>query len=192
MKKIFILSVISICVFMLSTVYSVSVQNELSKNLTRLHIIANSNTALDQSVKYRVRDEVLDYVKTQKTLPTTTELESVTSGFLSKIGVPYTASATLENCYVPKKDYKSISLPQGRYNCIKITLGKGEGENWWCVAYPPLCYTESMFGDLSEDGILELEKILSGEIMSVIKNGTDINFRFKIVDEIQRLINHYT
>lgn len=189
MKKVFILSVISICVFLLSTVYSVSVQNELSENLTRLHIIANSNTAIDQGIKYRVRNEVLEYVKSKKVLPTTTELESVASGVLSKIGAPYSSSATFENCYVPKKDYKTISLPQGRYNCIKITLGEGVGENWWCVAYPPLCYTESMFGELSENGIKELSVVLSAESLSAIRNGKKINFRLKIVDELQKLIN---
>jgi stage II sporulation protein R len=71
----------------------------------------------------------------------------------------YGAKATYENSYVPTKEYKSVLLPQGYYNCLKVVLGDGVGENWWCIAYPPLCYTESMFGDLSENGIEELSSI---------------------------------
>lgn len=189
MKKILILLTTLFCIFSISCVYSVSIQKNLSENLTRLHIIANSNLAIDQSIKYALRDEILDYVKCRKKLPKLSELLEVSTNYLDKIGAPYSATVSYEKSYVPKKDYKTLSLPQGRYNCIKVTLGDGLGENWWCIAYPPLCYTESMFGELSDSGADSLSQILDKETISVITKEKGINFRFKIVDEIQKILN---
>ena len=192
MKKLSMLWTSVLCLFCLMLVYSVWLQDTLANEIIRLHIVANSDSQLDQSIKLSVRDEILAFTKSEASPPDIKVCEKIAKNYLISNDVPYSATAKFENTFVPKKKYKSITLPQGNYNCIKVILGDGLGENWWCIAYPPLCYTESMFGDLSEDGILELEKILDGEIMSVIKGGNDINFRFKIVDEIQRLIKHYT
>ena len=188
MKKFSMWWLVSLCLFCLMVVYSVWVQDALADGLIRLHIVANSNSQLDQSIKLSVRDEILEYAKKQESPADADLCQIVAKEYLDSIGAPYTATASLENTYIPQKDYKSITLPQGNYNCIKVVLGDGLGENWWCIAYPPLCYTESMFGDLSKDGVSELEKILNGEIMSVIENSGGINYRLKIVDEIQRLI----
>ena len=188
MKKLSMLWIVVLCIFCLATAYSVWVQEALAEGLVRLHIVANSDSPLDQSIKLSVRDEILAFAKTQARAPDAEMCKAVACEYLEKTGAPYTATANLENTYVPKKEYKSITLPQGCYNCIKVVLGDGMGENWWCIAYPPLCYTESMFGELSQDGISELEMILNGEIMQVIQNNGEINFRLKIVDEIQKLV----
>ena len=192
MKKLSMMWTTALCIFCLATAYSVWVQDALADGLLRLHIVANSDSQLDQSIKLSVRDEILARAKAQASTADADLCQAVAEEYLDSIGAPYTATASLENTYVPQKEYKSITLPQGNYNCIKVVLGDGMGENWWCIAYPPLCYTEGMFGDLSEDGALKLEKILNGEIMSVIENSDGINFRLKIVDEIQRLIKNCT
>ena len=188
MKKLSMMWTTALCIFCLATAYSVWVQDALADGLLRLHIVANSDSPLDQSIKLSVRDEILAFAKTQASAPDAEMCKAVACEYLEKTGAPYNATANLENTYVPKKEYKSITLPQGSYNCIKVVLGDGMGENWWCIAYPPLCYTESMFGELSQDGISELEMILNGEIMQVIQNNGEINFRLKIVDEIQKLV----
>ena len=186
MKRIFTTAIATFCIFCLALVYSVWVQGSLKSNIVRMHIIANSNSVYDQWVKLRVRDEILAFAKENQVYDCS--YSNVAEEYLKKINAPYGASAKIEISYVPRKSYKSVSLPQGYYNCIKVTLGKGAGENWWCIAYPPLCYTEGMFGDLSPKGKNELKKILSGEIMSVIENDGGINFRLKIVDEMQKLV----
>lgn len=183
MKKVTIFATVFLCVFCLCLVYSVSVQSNLCQNLVRLHVIANSDSVKDQGIKLGVRDKILENSNNF----ITEDYGKVVQEYLEEIGAPYSARVTYEKCYVPAKSYKEIVLPQGEYNCIKVTLGEGAGRNWWCVAYPPLCYTESMFGGLSEEGRAELEYLLDEETMrSIVKNGK-INIRFKIVDSIQRL-----
>ena len=190
MKKTIFSGIIFTCIICLFTVYSVSTQDALSKNLVRLHIIANSNTPQDQTVKLAVRDKILEYAKTSDKTDIE-EFENIANNALKNIGMSYGAKATFENCYVPTKEYKSVTLPQGYYNCLKVVLGDGVGENWWCIAYPPLCYTESMFGDLSENGIEELSSLLDEETMQAIVKQGKVNFRFKIVDEIQKILHSF-
>lgn len=190
MKKLSAFAVVVFCVFLLYTVYSVTIMENISGNITRLHIIADSNLEKDQLIKLAVRDEILDFVRTSG-MDDVTSLKNEADGYLDKIGAGYKAEVSKEDCFVPKKEYNSVVLPRGRYKCIKVILGNGKGENWWCIAYPPLCYTESMFGDLSESGMAELSKILDDNALDVIIKTKNVNFRFKIVDEIQELIEKY-
>jgi len=192
MKKFFSIFALALCILCMFTVYSVSVQKNLSDNIVRLHIIANSNSPVDQSIKLAVRDEILSYAKSSKTPPDAEKYAHIAQNYLKKINAPYQAGASIEYCYVPTKSYKSVTLPQGKYNCIKVVLGNGSGENWWCIAYPPLCYTESMFGDLSKDGKHTLSELLDKETLYSITQSGEISFRFKIVDEIQRILNKFS
>ena len=187
MKRFFMTATVCLCVFCLTFVYSVWVQDTLAHSLVRLHIVANSDSEYDQKIKLQVRDEILAFARETPISDALTP-ERVASDYLKKINAPYGASAKMENTYVPRKEYKSVSLPQGYYNCINVTLGSGDGENWWCIAYPPLCYTEGMFGDLSPDGKSQLEKVLNGEAMWVISQNGGVNFRLKVVDEMQKLV----
>lgn len=189
MKKAYLIVVFCICAVCLLVVYSVSVQRNLADNLLRFHIVANSNSVIDQSVKLGLRDEILDFVREKGSYPDFAEISRTAHDYLEKINSPYDAVVSCENCYVPMKSYKSIALPGGRYDCVRVVLGDGKGENWWCIAYPPLCYTESMFGDLSPSGIKELEGILDDEALLAIAKDGKINFRLKIVDRIQGMIN---
>lgn len=182
MKKLFPL--IFLCISALALIYSCDVQNDLSSGLLRMHIIANSNSEHDQQTKLTVRNEILNTVNKNSTL---NSIEETACRTLADLNEKYGARVYLENCFVPMKTYKNISLPEGNYNCLKIVLGSGNGENWWCVAYPPLCYTEDMFGEISESGKKQLETALSSESLKTIVYNGDINIRFKIVEEMQKL-----
>lgn len=182
MKKLFI--PVFFCIFALSFIYATEIQADISENLLRMHIIANSNSQYDQSIKLFVRDELL---KSTTENPDLSQLTQEANTALSKAGAGYNAYIKTERCYVPEKEYKNIKLPEGVYNCIKVVLGNGSGENWWCVAYPPLCFTEDVFGDMSDAAKRELSERLDKETLdTIIKNG-DINFRFKIVEFFQKL-----
>lgn len=184
MKKLGLLLPLFLCVLSFTFIEAMDIQQDLSGNILRMHIIANSNSEKDQSIKLKVRDEVL---KNMTASPDTAVLSDIAGSTLSSLGVPYTAYVKTERCYVPEKDYKNLRLPEGIYNCIKVVLGNGSGENWWCVAYPPLCFTEEVFGDLSEDGKKYLlENLDKNTLDAIIKNG-DVNFKFKIVELFQKL-----
>ena len=170
----------------ISCVYAENIQKDLSDNLIRMHVIANSNSDFDQNVKIAVRDELLK-ISTEN--PQLDVLKKTADNTLKNIGTGYNAEVSLLRRYVPQKQYKSIQLPEGNYSCINVVLGDGNGENWWCIAYPPLCFTEEVFGELSEEGELLLQNKLDSESFRAILYGGDINLRFKLVEGIQKLKN---
>lgn len=186
MKYICLFLLVAVSLTGISAVYAENITSDLSDNLLRLHVIANSNSQKDQEIKLKVRDEIL---KAAKESPDKKELEKTVNNILRELGADYSGEIRILNRYVPEKTYKNIHLPEGSYNCINVVLGEGKGENWWCVAYPPLCFTEEVFGELSEEGRLLLEKKLSAESFRAIVYDGDVNLRFKIVDEFIKLKN---
>lgn len=126
-------------------------QSELAGSMIRLHVIANSNSAEDQRLKLLVRDRVLESAqeiyKTCDTLEQAERelrerlplLERMGSELVREMGYSYPVSAELTQCWFPTKEYEEFSLPAGEYTAVRIVIGEGAGENWWCVAFPPLC-----------------------------------------------------
>lgn len=125
--------------------------------IVRLHVIANSDDATDQEIKLKVRDAVMEVFGGELVaLKSSDEAESyiseslltieeVASECLSTGGAGYGAKAALRTVYFPDRSYETgdgqeVFLPHGDYRALQIVLGKGEGQNWWCVMYPPLCY----------------------------------------------------
>ncbi|MDD5018236.1 MAG: stage II sporulation protein R [Eubacteriales bacterium] len=125
----------------------------------RLHIIANSDSAEDQQVKLVVRDAVLEITKDgmencdnaeQAEEYITENIEIIlktANDTLIENGFGYAATATVGTCYFPEKSYQDITYPEGDYQALKVILGDGEGQNWWCVMFPPLCITEIEGGE---------------------------------------------
>lgn len=121
----------------------------------RFRVIANSNESRDQAVKYKVRDEVQNYMSTilqnvdniemSRTIirEKLDEIDSTIDNVLTseKYTLPYTVNFGLN--YFPDKEYKGVIYEEGLYESLVITLGKGEGDNWWCILFPPLCLLEA-------------------------------------------------
>ena len=124
----------------------------------RLHIRAHSNELQAQAVKYLVRDQVIEYL-----LPIVSEfhsqqeavegiqkqlknIEKVSESVLEKQGFSYGASASVRKENFPTRIYEDLTLPSGIYTALIIELGEGVGDNWWCVVYPPLCFTGAAQG----------------------------------------------
>ena len=120
------------------------------EGILRLHVIANSNKAGDQALKLKVRDAVIEYMADQKDLKTVDEtreylkenkkrLQRIAEGVIAAQGYDYPADVELGVRYIPQKTYGDITFPAGNYEALNITIGSGQGENWWCVLFPPLC-----------------------------------------------------
>ena len=134
---------------------------QIYENTLRLHIPANSDSSEDQALKLRIRDKVLaEFSQAIKPLTAKQEAEEMLLGMLdsikasaedeiSKAGYEYGVSVSLTEEWYPTRVYKSFSLPAGRYTSLKIVLGEGEGDNWWCVMYPPLCLDAALSEDFS-------------------------------------------
>lgn len=123
----------------------------LSDKLIRLHVVANSDTDADQSLKLRVRDAVLDKLRpalegaqdresARKIIGgRLAEIEGAAKGVISESGKGYGVKATLCNESFPTTEYDNFSLPAGEYLSLRVTIGEGAGHNWWCVVFPPIC-----------------------------------------------------
>lgn len=126
-------------------------QKELADSIIRLHVIANSDSHADQQLKYQVRDRILteaaalyqpgdDLTQVRKSMEENlTLLAQAGREVVEEQGYDYPVSATLERTWFPTKKYTDFALPAGNYTALRIVVGEGKGENWWCVAFPPLC-----------------------------------------------------
>ena len=190
MKKLMSISLLLICVFSFMLSYAQAVSGDIAAGMLRFHILANSNSEYDQKVKLEVRDYVLLKISESSASPYSTEFmnqaESFANEYLVNKNVPYRAKATFVRTFFPQKSYKSITLPAGRYNALELLLGEGDGENWWCVAYPQLCFTEDVSGELSDEAEKILRENMSKESYEIISGQTE--YRLWIVDFIGNII----
>lgn len=157
MKKILI--VIALVLTVAATVFIVKASSvektEAYADYLRIHVRANSNSAEDQQVKYEVKDEVVKFITPfvkecvdkeraievmNELLP---EIEKVCDKALRERGYTYGARAQIRDEKFPTRVYGDLTLDEGVYDALIIELGTGTGDNWWCVIYPPLCFTSA-------------------------------------------------
>ena len=137
-------------------------QSQLAEKVVRLHVLANSDSEEDQALKLKVRDAVIEYMADQKDLKTVDEtreylkenkkrLQRIAEGVIAAQGYDYPAAVELGVRYIPQKTYGDITFPAGNYEALNITIGSGQGENWWCVLFPPLCLLDEGTAPISGD-----------------------------------------
>lgn len=163
----------------------------LRSSTLRLHVIANSDAAADQSVKLEVRDAVLDETARELTGAASAseaadtargllaDIERAANAALARNGVSYAARASVERAYFPAREYDGVTLPEGVYTAVRVRLGEARGQNWWCVVYPSLCLPAAERGDALNE-LDETERELAAEPERYV-------FRFKIEEALQRL-----
>lgn len=127
---------------------------EIYNSTIRLHVIASSNSERDQSVKLKVRDAVLQRIKEyesdskEQTLSMIKSdkkhIEEIAQKTLEKEGISDTVSLEIGKESYPVRYYEGFSLPAGEYTSVRVVIGEGEGENWWCVLFPPLCTAQAI------------------------------------------------
>ena len=142
----------------------------LADRVLRLHVVANSDDREDQAVKLKVRDAVLaqaqpalqgvtDSMAAEQVLtPMLAELERTAAEVLAAEGVADRVSVSISDQWFPTKEYDSFSLPAGQYRALRVVIGAGEGQNWWCVVFPPLCFaavTEEVAAAAAQAGLSE-------------------------------------
>jgi len=131
------------------------------RGIIRLHVIANSDSAADQALKLKVRDAIIEYMNKQDELEDTDaareylksdldRFERIASGIIASEGFDHSVTADLGVRYIPEKTYGDITFPAGNYEALNITIGNGQGENWWCVLFPPLCLLDEGTEELPE------------------------------------------
>ena len=152
MKK-FCISFFILAIIILSAIGLNLEENNVKKEYLRIHVRAHSNLEEDQAIKYLVKDAVVEYLtpfiaecdtkeKAERMLKGKLfEIERVADQVLKLNGKDYKSKASVREEEFPTRVYGSLCLENGFYDALILNLGSGEGNNWWCVVYPPLCFT---------------------------------------------------
>lgn len=178
--------VIVISAVFLNYIFSSSIGSEAYKNkLIRLHVLANSDSPEDQELKLKVRDKIIDNMndklKDSNSINETREIvksniEEIKKTALEEIkldGKEYQVSVSLDNQKFPTKSYGGFTLPAGEYEALRVVIGEGKGQNWWCVMFPPLCFIDITNGLTDNKTKDELRKVLTEEEFNMIISSKD-------------------
>lgn len=169
---------------------------EKRDNAFRLHILANSDSAIDQQTKYEVRDYIindLDFIfgscKTKKETLTLAErnlplISDRVNGYLESKGCGYRAVCSIEKCSFETRKYGNYTLPAGEYDALKVTLGEGEGHNWWCVLFPTICVdaASELPESLPSRTLYEEQKESAMLTAQALEGENSIEYRFRLYE----------
>ncbi len=163
-------------------------QTDLAEKVLRLHVVASSDSAADQALKFRVRDRVLETARPLLTeSKNAAEAEAVISQNLPALteaarreirsrGSSAPVTITLEDAWFPTRTYGAAALPAGTYRALRVVIGAGEGHNWWCVVFPSLCLPAVSEASLQTAGLSE------EDIALVTEESPRYMFRFKTIE----------
>lgn len=153
----------------------------IKNKIIRLHIVANSDSAEDQEIKLRVRDIVLKELSPAFKDITDTEkagliikrnldfLKDKIQNELKKMNKDFPVEVCLSKYEFPTRVYGEYTLPKGEYQALNVKIGNGQGKNWWCVMFPPLCFVDIAQGGTSKDVLDEIKEVLSKEEIDLLK-----------------------
>lgn len=161
----------------------------------RLHVLADSDSEADQAVKLRVRDAILEETKdifvscssadeaVIKATEKKEEIRQTAERVLRENGFNYGAEVFIEEEYFGTRQYENVSLPAGNYTALRVILGEGEGHNWWCVMFPPLCLPAVT--QRNDDSVYDVFGENGGALVTG-KSGYKVKFR--IVEIVENII----
>ena len=173
----------------------------LSGKLLRLHVVANSDSDADQALKLEVRDAVLDcaagYLENVSDVRAAeqvlgahlAELAGAGQAVVREKGYDYAVRASLGTSHFPTKTYDGFALPAGDYRALRVTIGAGEGRNWWCVVFPALCVSAaSEWQDTAVSGGLSDEDV---RLMAEEDEGYVLRFKcLELWDKLSQKCRH--
>ena len=163
-------------------------QGELAEQVFRFHVLANSDSEEDQALKMKVKEAIIAYMKQElpqsDSVETTkkwarenfVQIEQVAAEIIAEEGYEYSVKAEVTTCDFPDKTYGDITFPAGEYEALRIEIGQGKGQNWWCVLYPNLCFIDAVHAVVPEKGKNELKEVLEEDTYEMVTTTT----RFKI------------
>ena len=172
---------------------------DVPEKIIRLHVVANSDSPVDQQLKLQVRDRIISSMSGRlEGLKDISEVKSIVQGSLAEIEAAarevieenrkrYGVKAVFTEMDFPTRTYGNITLPAGTYQALNIVIGEGKGKNWWCVMFPPLCFIDVAHGIAAEETMKELKTSLTEEEYSLLVSAKEpgavsVKLRFKIFE----------
>ena len=196
-KRFFVVLILfAFFVFISALSYVNAVSEDISNSVFRLHVIANSDSDEDQELKYKVRDEVLEYMNKISSDCSSKEevinlayehqdeFKQIAEQVIKDNGYDYSVNIRIGNFDFPTKDYGDISLPAGNYDALRIEIGEASGQNWWCVMFPPLCFVDVTSGVVPDESKEVIKENLNEEEYDLVsdKESSDIKFKFSLIE----------
>lgn len=173
-------------------------QSSIASKILRFHVLANSDSVEDQAVKEKVRDAVgvylQPYLQEADSLEETKQIVRnqmeniicVAKYTLDQNGYDYKVSVRITHTDFPEKSYGAYTFPKGTYEALQIVIGEGEGQNWWCVLYPNMCFRGSVFEVVEEEAGEALREVLSPWEYADVFDSGKVELRFKFLEFFQR------
>ena len=205
------LSILLIITIIMSTIYIFGEVNKVEKissnyknKLIRFHVLANSNSEEDQALKLKVRDNIIEYLQPKLKKSSSIEesekiilaqknlIEKIALKTIKDNGYNYGVKVSLEYTKFPAKQYSNIVLPAGEYKALRIIIGEGQGRNWWCVMFPPLCFVDKENGVIDKETDTKLKEILTDEEYKLVtgkdmKKASNKKLKFKVLEIIEKI-----
>ena len=181
--------------FALQKIIPTNEEFAIYESTVRLHVLANSDSDTDQSLKLKVRDAVLEMVSQMdvdskdeavKAIENNKEkIEALATSVIQREGFEYTAKVEVGKEIYPTRYYEDFALPAGEYTSVKIIIGEGSGQNWWCVLYPPLCTTAAVAYD--EEYCIEVG-LTKGQYNLITENESgEYKIKFRLLELVQEV-----
>ncbi len=193
--EISLLIALIICGAMSITSFSEKCES-IREKMLRMHVIANSDSKEDQELKLKVRDAVLcagkeifdgsvTSTEAQKKIePYIPYLEKVALETIKNEGFNYNVKISVGEEYFNTRTYdNSVTLPAGYYTAVKVIIGEGAGENWWCVMFPPMCLPSSV-------AECDIADVLDGDENEIVTESERYKFRFKVVEFFEGIFSN--
>ena len=174
-------------------------QKGIAEKIIRFHVIANSDTKADQNLKLAVRDAVgikmsgllkdaADRSRSEAVIRKNMEdMKQTAEKVIAERGYDYDVDICLTDTDFPVKTYGAYTFPAGNYEALEIVIGAGKGHNWWCVMYPNMCFSDTMYEVIDEDAKSSLKKVLSDEEYQKVLESGDYKVRFRYLTFLNQL-----
>jgi stage II sporulation protein R len=204
-KIIFYITGTAACILLVLTggLYTkrLRLQQGIAEKILRFHVLAESDSKEDQRLKLKVRDAVGSYMEAQLANADSREMcEEIVTAHLDEIvtiaekvvaeeGYDYEVTAALKEVDFPVKTYGAYTFPAGKYEALKVTIGSGSGHNWWCVMYPNMCFSGSVYEVVEEDAGEALKEVLTKEEYEEVFSGGKVKVEFKYLTFLNELFD---
>uniref|UniRef100_UPI003FF0BFAB stage II sporulation protein R n=1 Tax=Roseburia sp. TaxID=2049040 RepID=UPI003FF0BFAB len=178
-----------------------SLQQGIAEKILRFHVLAASDTKEDQELKLKVRDAVGVYMEEELADALNKseseelvrlhlgEIEAVAEQTIKEAGYDYPVTASLAYVEFPEKTYGAYVFPAGTYEALEVIIGEGKGHNWWCVMYPNLCFSGSVYEVVDEEAEERLREVLSTEEYEAVFSSGNVKVEWKSLAFFKELVS---
>lgn len=163
-------------------------QQQISTQVLRFHIRANSDTVADQQKKLRIKQSLLEWL-TPILAENTSKPETMQCirknlpdirKEATRMAAPEPVTVTLQKEWFPEKTYGTCTFPEGIYDALRVDIGQAKGHNWWCVLYPSLCFADALEPSMTEEGEEKLQQVLDEDAYDLLLHPQKLKIRFRL------------